>query len=39
VSARRLPKGKYRAVVRAIDKSRNKETPNKRGNSIRFRLR
>jgi hypothetical protein len=39
VSAARLPNGNYRAVVRAIDRSGNKERPNKRRNVIRFVLR
>jgi hypothetical protein len=34
-----LPKGDYRAVVRGVDASQNKETPNKRRNVIRFRVR
>ncbi len=39
VSTKHLPRGKYRIVVRAIDTARNKETPNKRRNSVRLRLR
>jgi hypothetical protein len=35
----RLPKGTYRAVVRAIDPLGNKERPNRRRNVIRFKLR
>jgi hypothetical protein len=39
ISARHLPNGNYRAVVRAIDRAGNKERPNKRRNVIRFVLR
>jgi hypothetical protein len=34
-----LPPGNYRAVARGVDASQNKETPNKRRNVIRFRVR
>jgi hypothetical protein len=35
---RPLPSGNYRAVVRSVDASQNKERPNKRPNVIRFRV-
>jgi hypothetical protein len=35
----RLPRGNYRIDVRGIDISGNKETPNKRRNIVRFRVR
>jgi hypothetical protein len=35
----RLPAGNYRIDVRAVDISGNKETPNKRRNIVRFRVR
>jgi hypothetical protein len=35
----RLPRGDYRIDVRAVDVSGNKETPNKRRNIVRFRVR
>jgi hypothetical protein len=36
---RKLPRGNYRAVARGVDASQNKETPNKRRNVVRFRVR
>jgi hypothetical protein len=35
----KLPRGNYRIDVRAVDISGNKETPNKRRNIVRFRVR
>ena len=35
----RLPRGNYRIDVRAVDITGNKETPNKRRNIVRFRVR
>ncbi|MEA2459671.1 MAG: hypothetical protein QOC95_2643, partial [Thermoleophilaceae bacterium] len=39
VTTKHLPRGKYRIVVRAIDRAKNKETPNKKRNSVRLQLR